>query len=151
MPYCSGKIERFFNGMPVRGARGSMACDTGTHLIIARRGRGDKGYTLTAARGELLRERTFPTASATQDQNEPWSRRGRGSRRFLGREMLFLVAVQAGTHLSRIGDIIALPYHDYSTTALVLMLCCPWRHNMKEKRMVRGHLALRQGLCPCTP
>ncbi len=28
------------------------------------------------------------------------------------------------------------------------MLCRLRRHNMKEKRIVRGHLALRQGLCP---
>ena len=108
MPHCSGKIERFFNGMPVRRARGSMARDTGPHLIIARRGRGDKGYTLTATRGELLREGTFPTPSASQDQDEPWGRRGRGNRRFRGGEMLFLAAAHAGTHLSRIGDIIAL-------------------------------------------
>ncbi len=95
MSYCSGKIERFFNGMPVRRARSSMARNTGPHLIISRRGRGDKGYTLTATRGELLREGAFPTASASQDQDEPWGSRGRGNRRFRGRERLFLVAAHA--------------------------------------------------------
>jgi len=128
-----------------------MARDTGPHLIIARRGRGDKGYTLAATRGELFREGTFPTPSASQDQDEPWGRRGRGNRRFRGGEMLFLFATHASTHLSRIGDIIALLYHDYSTTALVFLLCRLRRHNRKEKRIVRGRLALRQGLCPCTP
>ena len=79
-----------------------MVRDTGPHLIIARRGRGDKGYTLTATRGELLREGAFPTASASQDQNEPWSRRRRGNRGFRGREMIFLIAAHTGIRLSSI-------------------------------------------------
>src|SRR6266704_6170251 len=38
-----------------------------------------------------------------------------------------------------------------NTISLVFVLCRRRRHKTKEKRDLRGHLALRQGLCPCTP
>ena len=101
MLYCSGEVERFFNGVPVRGARGSMAGDTGAHLVVARCGRGNKGDALLATRGELLGEGAFPAARASQDQNEAGSRGRYDSCLFRGREMLFLAAVHAGNRLSR--------------------------------------------------
>src|SRR2546421_12697461 len=87
--------------MQVRGARGPVVGDTGAHLVVARRGCSDKGDTLPATRGELLGEGAFPTARASQDENEAGSRARDDSCLFRGREMLFLAAAHAGNHLSR--------------------------------------------------